>query len=73
MNQPTIVIRDDMNYDYGPPKKVVQVNWDTQGRIRSILVNFLGEDLSGQMYMYDDSGSGTFKNDHGNLYGILIF
>ncbi len=67
MKQPTIEIADK-HTSYGI-KKVYQINWDDNGEISFITVNF-GESLI-LLLLRDFSTPNFFINSHGNLFGYL--
>lgn len=69
MKQLNIRIVDINGKDWGM-KSIVSLNWNLQGDLWSIQVDFMGnhQDL---LIMYDYDGLGEFKNTHGNLIGRL--
>jgi hypothetical protein len=71
MKQPKIHITDIHGKDFGI-KKVINLEWNTSGKLVKITVDFMGEyrDLMG---MYDIDSTDIFTNVHGNLKGELIF
>jgi hypothetical protein len=73
MNQPKINIVDKHGKTYGP-KNVISLNWNNDGHLWMILVDFMGSKSSDDFSpFYDYDNTGEFVNVHGNLKGTIIF
>jgi len=68
--QHVVNIRDINGKDYAN-KSVFQINWDKNGRVTCILVDFIGDGMD-LMPMYNFENPLIFKNVHGNLIGEFI-
>jgi hypothetical protein len=68
MKQLQIHITDE-NKDWGI-KNIMQINWNHEGKIHSILVNFY--DSNDLMIMFDYNNDNNFINTFGNLKGKIL-
>jgi hypothetical protein len=68
MKQLQIHIKDE-HRDWGM-KNIMQINWNDQGKINSILVNFYNS--SDLMVMFDYNNDNNFVNTFGNLQGKIM-
>lgn len=63
--QPEVVVMNIHGDSFGI-KKVTCLNWNSEGRLYSIYVDFVGGP-SNAMYMFDPDGSGIYRDPIGNL------
>jgi hypothetical protein len=71
MKQPKIKITDTNGKDWGY-KKVMSMNWDNDGRLWVVNVDFMESGNSNEFSPFYNY-TGEFTNVHGNLKGEIVF
>ena len=73
MKQPKMEITD-INGKHWGQKKIMSLNWSSDGKLVSAGVNFMNFRHSSDLAIfYDYIGNGEFINTHKNLKGTIIF
>ena len=72
MKQPKMKIVDNKGNDFGI-KKVMSLEWDRQGRLLFVIIDYFDNNDSCEFPVFVDNNGNGFINQHGNLKGELIF
>lgn len=71
MKQLTIDIKDVKNNSSYGIKNITQLNWDRNGLLYCIEVDFMGNDIDNMVMYRDINADGIYYNQHKNLMCVL--